>query len=164
MKNFLAFTTVLLSALAVHAVSRIGGGKVSSVDSGFEIKVAQPFLGLDQLQDIIMANGPIGFNNNQLVSQFILIKEFSVQFEDLKNESRESIKDFFRKASWTSILSTNPCVEAFTYTNDSTTGTAMTWGDGKGIILQGPATPMVEQAIEETRQSAALVPGACAWK
>jgi hypothetical protein len=154
----------LLVAAHAFGVSRIGGGKVSSQESGFALEMASPFLTLDQYGNSVLAQGPMAIAQGRNISQYVQVSEFADFFKNLKSEARDGVRNFFAKNAWDPVPSPNACVEIYTYANTSATGTVLIWGADKGVVLQGPATPQVLDAIQKTANSLQLQPGACAWK
>lgn len=164
MKKFLILSFFTFCAASSLGVSRVGGGKISSSESLFELQMAAPFLGLEEYKDAVIAIGPKGFSSTQLISQFIQVREYSSRFHNLAKGDRQDTKNFFTGQQWDVFTKVPDCIEAYSYTNDTATSITMTWGQGKGVILEGPATPTVRQAMETTVQSLTLLPGACSWK
>lgn len=164
MKILLSIFILLLSTVHSWGVSRVGGGKISSTHSLFEMEIPAQFSDIEQGQDFVLANGPRSFGSRQRVLQFIQVREFTSSFDTPEATDRGTIKKFFEDRQWDPYPVTESCVEAFAYTTATTTGLALSWGQGKGIILEGPLTPLVQQAMDEAIQSLKLLPGACSWK
>lgn len=164
MKNLLLLSFLTFFAATSLGVSRVGGGKISSSESLFELQMAAPFLGIEDYKDTVIAMGPKGFSATQFISQFIQVREYASRFNKLVTDSRRDTKSFFLSQNWDAFVTTQDCIDAYSYTNSTATSIALTWGQGKGVILEGPATPMVRDAIEKTVQSLTLLPGACSWK
>lgn len=155
---------ILTLPFSTFGVSRIGGGKVGSLASGFVMELPSPFLALDQFEDVVVANGPIGFSADRIVPQYIQIREFDSLFGSLSGLDRSALRREFKNRGWTLQSDSNPCFEVFKFQNSSATGIAITWGQGKGVSLQGPALPSVAEAIGTARSNLTLKPGACSWK
>lgn len=162
--KFAISVIVLFISVCAFPVSRIGGGKVGSLSSNFEMEVAAPFTDLKQLSETVLANGPPGIGPNGFSSQFIEIREFREYFSEIENSSKLETQTFFAARGWEQNQSIKTCVEAYAFENATATGAALTWGSGKGVILQGPATANVKIAIQQMIVTLKLLPGACAWK
>jgi len=155
---------LVLMALSAFGVSRVGGGKVNSYASGFELEVPQEFLNMEQYPDVIVANGPMLISNSTPMLQFIQIREFKNYYAAQATLSRAEMETYFTSRRLVKLTGVpDPCMDAYAFDNRGTTGLVVTWGDGKGVTLTGPSSPLVKSAVESILQSMTLVPGACAW-
>jgi hypothetical protein len=162
--KMLAGTVVLMFALASQSVSRIGGGSVGSSASLFEMKVPEEFQNMDQIQNMVLATGPVVFTQGGVIEQTLQIRDYQDHFSQLNMASRADTVEHFVKTGWTrKDFPQNPCVEVFEYKNDSATGWVATWGAGRGVTMNAPRTVMTEEALNRSLQELELLPGACAW-
>lgn len=148
-----------------HAVSRVGGGKVSSAASGFELTVPSPFIQLGALSsDSVRAIGPTFFINGQgLRKLFIDILEFSTDFSSLANISRDDLRREFLTAGWTEE-NTHGCSVHFKMEGASVVAHVVSWGSGKGYILHGLLLSDVAKTMDEIVGSQQRASEECQWK
>jgi hypothetical protein len=165
MRPLIIFTSLLIAATSL-GVSRIGGGKVSSMSSQFEMTVSESFFDIQQIGSVVMANGPFGmFSGGQMAQQFLQIREFSDLFSSAANLNRQETEAYFTSRGWQhEALLSNSCIDIYSYKNNSTAGFVATWGAGKGLHVVGPLTDLVMFALEDSWKTIALQPGACSWK
>lgn len=157
--------TLLLFAVNSIGVSRIGGGKISSQTSLFQMEVPQSFGQLEQNGGVIIAVGPIAFQSGQAIRQFLQIREFSDYYLSLAPLDRGSVQAHFVSTGWDIVpFAADPCVDVYAFSNANTRGFAATWGDGKGVTVVGPNTGLVQVTQEQVLQSLHLDAGACSWK
>jgi hypothetical protein len=156
---------ISLCALTSWGVSRIGGGKISSLESKFDMNMPAPFADLQQSGNIVIANGPVIVRNGPLEQQFIQIREFKDYYASLASTNRADIEVYFKTRHFQRLnLNPDPCIDAYEFSNESTAGIVATWGDGKGLTMTGPRSDLVITASRQALASLQLQPGACAWK
>lgn len=164
MKSFLV-GAIFLCALTSLGVSRVGGGKVSSLSSQFEMVVPEPFSNLEQIDQMVIANGPLMGGHGIPTPLFLHIREFSDYYSDLRTLSRVELESYFLTRGFKKEnLNTDPCLEIFSFENTTTTGAVATWGNGQGVTLTGANAEIVALTLRSALQSLVLNPGACAWK
>lgn len=161
----LILATLLLFAVNSIGVSRIGGGKISSQSSLFQMEVPQSFGPLEQNGTVILAIGPIAFQAGQVIRQFLQIREFTDYYKSLEKLDRGSVQEYFLRTGWDIVpFASNDCVDVYGYANSNSRVFAATWGEGKGVTVVGPNTGLVQITQEQILQSLNLEPGACSWK
>lgn len=156
---------MLVAASLGNAVSRVGGGKVSSTVSGFELTVPSPFIQLGALSsDAVRAMGPAAYiNGTGLRKLFIDILEFASDFSSLANASRDDLRREFLSAGWAEE-NTSDCSVHFKKQGDSVVAHVVSWGSGKGYILRGLFIEDVATAMDEIVRSQQRVSTECVWK
>ena len=151
------------------AVSRVGGGTLSNDFEGFSL--TQPPLfprsRISADDDVLFLGPPrinlqgAGFLAPETLNVFLLRNFFS----DLATtDQRANFRDYFQQRGWTSTALRQDCVEGFTYDSGTTYNVALGWGGGKGVVLGGPNTGIVQSAVQSVVASLQLDAGACAWK
>lgn len=156
---------IILSGSLSQAVSRVGGGKVRSASSGFELTLPFPFIQIGLLSaDAVRAMGPMAYLAGKgLSQQFIDVLEFENDFKDKGQYSREDLRRDFISNSWTEMNTSN-CVLHFMKENGSIIAHVVSWGSGRGYILRGPLTSDVSQAMNSALKSQQRVSAECLWK
>ncbi|MNL00397.1 hypothetical protein D3C87_1208300 [compost metagenome] len=156
---------ILVSSSLSNAVSRVGGGRVSSTSSGFELSVPFPFVQIGLLSaDAVRASGPMAYFAEQgMRQQFIDVLEFESDFRDKSHHSRDDLRQEFISAGWVN-LETSSCVAHFKKENGSVIAHVVSWGSGQGYILRGPYTADVSQAMDAILKSQQRVSAECLWK
>jgi len=161
----LIILTSLLIAVTSLGVSRIGGGKISSASSQFEMTVSEFFFDIQQISSMVVANGPFSMFGGQMGQQFLQIREFSDLFSSAANLNRQETEAYFTSRGWQrEAQHSNSCIDIYSYKNNSTAGFVATWGAGKGLNVVGPLTDLVVFALEDSWKTITLQPGACSWK
>lgn len=156
---------ILISSSLSNAVSRVGGGKVSSTSSGFELSVPFPFVQIGLLSaDAVRASGPMAYFAGQgLRQQFIDVLEFETDFKDKSQLPRENLRQEFTSTGWVE-MNTGSCVAHFRKENGSVIAHVVSWGSGQGYILRGPFTADVSKAMETILKSQQRASSECVWK
>ena len=139
-----------------NAVSRVGGGKIQSMKSGFELSVAPLFKTADVPQETVRCLGPIGmiqqgFQVNMGI-QYFEVAEFSNEFSDATNLSKQDLVARFSKSEWKEIYSSE-CPLTMKLKNEAVTAYFVTWGNGKGFVMKGTTTSLTEQTRSEEHTS-----------
>jgi hypothetical protein len=164
MKKLLV-ATLLLFAVNSIGVSRIGGGKISSQTSLFEMEVPQSFGQIEQNGNVVIAMGPLAVQPGQAVRQFLQIREFTDYYLSIAKLDRASVQAHFVASGWDIVpFASDDCVDVYAFSNTNTRGFAATWGEGKGVTVVGPNTGLVQVTQEQVLQSLKLDAGACSWK
>ena len=146
-------------------VSRVGGGKIQSVPSGFEITIPNPFSNIKESSNGLRAVGPIALVPAQgLQRQFIEISEFAADFPDTVSLGRESLMKRLLQSKWIEFRSSHECVLALKSHENGVFALLLTWGDGKGFTLKGPLSTEVEEAATKVVSSLVLDSEVCSWK
>lgn len=165
MKSKLTFLAVALLALNCFAVSRVGGGKVRSNSSGFEIQIPKSYGKTTERAKTVTALGPNVYVAGQgLMPEYINISEFSDEFPDVVNYSAEQLKKRLIANNWEVVpVASESCVIGFRFASNQVVVYALTWGAGKGIILKAPRVGGTENSMLEMLATLSLEPGSCAW-
>lgn len=147
------------------AVSRVGGGKVRSQSSGFEMQTPQYFA---QLKDIgtqaVRAEGPaVYISGRGVTNQFVDITEFRSDFPDLVSMNRAEIRQRLEASRWQELPASQGCVLVMKNANPQIAAVIATWGNGKGFVLKGRNLPDVNTAMQEMLTTLSIEPGSCAW-
>lgn len=147
------------------AVSRVGGGKVSSQSSGFQMQVPPHFSNLKSIGNAaVRAEGPAVYKSGiGVTSQFVDITEFQSEFPDLTDYRREQIQQRLSESRWQEVSSHQDCALIMKSTNSQIVAIIATWGKGKGFVLKGPRLSEVDRAMQEMLSTLTLEPGSCAW-
>lgn len=156
---------ILISSSLSNAVSRVGGGRIRSTASGFELTFPFPFVQLGLLSaDAVRASGPMAYFAGQgLRQQFIDVLEFETDFKDKSQLSRENLRQEFTTAGWVE-MNTSSCVAHFKKENGSVIAHVVSWGSGQGYVLRGPLTAEVSQAMDAILKSQQRATAECLWK
>jgi hypothetical protein len=161
-----ALCLALLSCWSIQciAVSRVGGGKIQSHFSGFELTITAPFDKLLDYQGGIVANGPNTFSPQLgIFRQFIEVSEFSSEFPDAIHLDKKSLTDRLSKSNWVENPSSISCAVELRQNHASVIAYLVTWGEGKGFVIKGPRSPQVETAMRAILASLKIENGACTW-
>lgn len=166
MKKLLLITAILTAwATLSGAVSRVGGGKISSQSSGFEMVAPQNFTTLAMIgADSVRAEGPPTFVLGRgVVNQFVDITEFQDEFPDFANYSALEINQRLASSAWRLVSDSN-CVLIMKNNDPQVVAYIATWGAGKGFVLKGRNLPDVDQAMVDLLGSLKITPESCSWK
>lgn len=165
MKSKLTFLPVALLALNCFAVSRVGGGKVRSNSSGFEVQIPKSYAKTIERAETVTALGPNVYVAGQgLMPEYIEISEFSAEFPNLVNYSEEQLENRLTANSWEVIPGANEsCVAGLRFASNQVVVYALTWGSGKGVVLKAPRLGGTEEAMKEMLATLVLDTGSCAW-
>lgn len=162
--KFSILTFFLLIAISAFSVSRVGGGSVNSRTSAFSMLLPEEFQQLEQVQNMVLARGPIVLQGLGVIEQVLHIREFNDRFDEAQFLDRPALRKYFLQRNWApSTWNTLKCAEVFHYRNDSAVGWVATWGRGRGVIVEAPKTDLTEYALYLALQNLELFPGACAW-
>ncbi|WP_413586244.1 hypothetical protein [Bdellovibrio sp. HCB274] len=147
------------------AVSRVGGGKINSLSSGFEMDAPESFLNIKATgRDSVRAEGPPTYVMGRgVMTQFIDIGEFRNEFPDFVDYSANDIQSRLERSAW-SVVSNSDCILIMKSNDPQITAYIATWGLGKGFVLKGRSLPDVDKAMTGFINSLVLTPGSCAWK
>jgi len=162
-----ALCLALLSCWSIQciAVSRVGGGKIQSHFSGFELVMTAPFDKLQDYQGGIVANGPNTFSPQLgMFRQFIEISEFSDEFKDAVLLSKNELVDRMSKSKWIEVPASITCAVELRQDHGNVAASLVTWGQGRGFVIKGPRSPQVERTIQAILKSVKTINGACTWK
>lgn len=167
MKSILTVTVALFfTASFAGAVSRIGGGKIQSVSSGFEMNVNLLFSPADIQNDSVRCLGPISViqrgANATMGTQYFEVSEFAREFPDATSANSQELITRFEKSGWKAQPSEN-CNTVLRLRTDGAVAYIVTWGSGKGFVMKGTPTAQTEQAMREALLSL-KINGGCAWK
>lgn len=167
MKSLLLAVGLLIAYPLSHseAVSRVGGGKVKSQSSGFELELPAPFTYSEDIAGLrVKALGPVVFVANKgMISQYVEISEFHDDFAEVVNLSAQELNTRFTTNNWTALGNSRECVLILRNQSPSIAAYIVTWGSGKGLVLKGPRLPDVEKAMQSMLESLSIT-GGCAWK
>lgn len=166
MKKTLIFITLLIAWTTLsRAVSRVGGGKISSLSSGFEMIVPQNFTNLFATRtESVRAEGPpVYVYGRGVTTQFVDITEFQDDFSDFTNYSALEIRQRLEKSNWR-LVSESDCILIMKNNDPKIVAYIGTWGMGKGFVLKGLNLPDVDQAMIGMLGSLRITTGSCTWK
>ncbi|MBO9666261.1 MAG: hypothetical protein J7501_05560, partial [Bdellovibrio sp.] len=149
------------------AVSRVGGGKVRSLNSGFELNVQSPFMVATLEKESVRCLGPdaITVNNGTLISlnQYFEITEFNNEFENVNSLDKEQLIHRFQDSGWSEQSSSMSCALSMRYEQDGAVAYFITWGKGKGLAIKGTDTSDTVKMIENALKTL-QVPTGCEWR
>jgi hypothetical protein len=148
------------------SVSRVGGGKVRSNSSGFELSTPRDFAQIRPLNDeALRVMGPVVATiTTGFIQQYVEVSEFRNEFADATQLSATDLKKRFTAQKWTDHKSHTGCVVLLKSSQNGVFAWIATWGQGKGVVLKGLALPDIDNAMTAMIQSLSLDEGACAWK
>lgn len=157
---------ICLFAGSVHAVSRVGGGKVRSQSSGFEMLLPAEYFRVENLgTTAVLARGPIFFHGRMgRIEAFIRISEFMNDFSDARELSRNELEQRLQAAEWTHFQMPDACIAGFKNVNGPLISYIFTWGGGKGFVVNTSNLKNSDDSVQLMLQSLQLDPGSCAWK
>jgi len=159
------FALFLCWSISGHAVSRVGGGKIQSHTSGFELTVPAPFDDLQTYQQGIVARGPSTISPQLgMIRQFIEISEFSGEFKDAVLLSKSELVDRMSKSKWLEVPASISCAVELRLGSGNVAASLVTWGQGRGFVIKGPRSPQVERTIQAILKSVKTIHGACTWQ
>lgn len=147
------------------AVSRVGGGKVSSIGSGFEADIPTLFQQSHVIDDnsVRLIGPPLPESKRLGMRPLIELYEFSEHYPELANLSREEVYDYFTQRQWQDRQHNNECVLWMQGQTPTSHFAIVTWGQGKGMLVMGTAGHNVRNAMLKLLESVRLQEGACAW-
>jgi len=155
-----------------HAISRVGNGYVIDEISEFVAELPKTIIESRSLPDngiVLYLNPGLGdllqTHEFQMNGPKVLeINTFSAKYPDLVSLSKENIRERLLQGplSWTELAASD-CALAFSVTTQTAVNMVILWGNGKGIVLVGPRSSSVQNAVLQIWQTLSLKPGACAW-
>ncbi len=166
MRKILLIITLLIAGTTLaRAVSRVGGGKINSLSSEFEMVIPQAFMNLSATgsQSVRAEGPPVYVLGRGVTQQFVDVTEFKDEFADFTNYSALEIRDTLEQSSWR-VVSENGCALIMKNNDPRIVAYIGTWGAGKGFVLKGYNLPGVDQAMIDLLGSLKITPGSCAWK
>ena len=165
MKKIILFGTILFT-LGGHGVSRVGGGKIQSVDSEFEAELPPSYAQIIQSDaKRIIAKGPSMFAGSRgLIDLNLYISEFSEFFSELKDLGPQEFKDAMGINGWSEFGTFDACIVGLKQTNADLASYLFTWGAGKGFVINTPNVQPSDSTVHFILKSLRLMPGACSWK
>jgi phosphoribosylformimino-5-aminoimidazole carboxamide ribonucleotide (ProFAR) isomerase len=169
MKTFLLIATIILTKTSVgNAVSRVGGGKVSSQQSDFEMTFNLSFQQLDQNGKSVKGIGSVVFASlgigSQPITQFYELTEFADEFPDAVTLTKSELIERFSKSQWHEVPSPSACAVLLRTNNRGVIAYIMNSGEGKGFVLKGTNTPETELLMENAIKTLVISEGGCKWK
>lgn len=158
----LTFFSALLFTFCSWGVSRVGGGKVRSQFSGFELSVPDYFVLSDADSSKVRGSGgPLILRNGTVTQEFFEISEVRSIFPMITSMSLENTKSFFHV--W-SVVSHKGCVLIFKLNGQNAFSYLATWGNGKGLVISSLESERLEKDLSSAIKEMIVQPEACAWK
>lgn len=163
--KFVVIPLILFSLLS-HAVSRVGGGKIQSQLSDFEMELPAEYQVLQQVGvEQVMARGPIMYSaNGGYIDLKIFISEFVHYFKNIQHLNPEDLTKWMAQANWQEFATADHCVRGFKQTNNTLASYVFTWGSGKGFVLNMANVSVSDTTVQQMLSTLRLAPGACSWK
>lgn len=163
--TLISLSLIFLTSLA-FGVSRVGGGTVADVVSGFSAQVPAQFasiqkinsdsvrlLGAPQFLEIGQATGP----------QALELHPLKNDFPELGILTRGELAQNRMTQGWQHLKSTNSCIDIY-FKSSITAETFITsWGKGSGVVVVISRAPQNSQIVLNFINSFKLDPGACKW-
>lgn len=164
MKRLLLYSSILLTALHCGAVSRVGGGKISSVSSGFTLSIPSTYKledtrsGVQAIGDTAYVVG-VGF-----ATQVFEVTELRETFPQHTSLGKEALLKELTTQGWREVQSPYPCAVAVTKYANNIVAYLVSWGHGNGFVMKGLLTRTTIQAMSDGVQSLKLNEENCSWK
>lgn len=159
-----------LSAANSHGIGRTGNKSAHGIDvgdfqDGFIATVPNEYsyvesMGQDNLR--MKANGMIP-DSFGIPPAIELLRLVSI-YPEFKGLHRDDIKNKLFADQWTSIPSSDSCVDLFYLTDSNTVAGLALWGDEKGLLIRAIDGKLNRKAVQTVLSTLQLDPGACAWK
>lgn len=158
---------LLLLFHGAGAVSRVGGGSAKNPQEGFVTPLPAGFTeaavdseGNFQLYGPLRMGDYAGGPGPQIINIYLLRN----QRPDLAGVTdRAAVVADYTAKSWRRESHPDACVEVFSADRAGGLNRVVAWGDGKGLMLVGPPTPLVARALDELIRHLEIDPEACAW-
>ena len=161
---------LLMSSVGL-SIGRIGNGRISSVESGFETSVPEDFLTYEEKPNgRLVLTAPTKLRaatNGFYLPEQLDVREFLQSYPYLASLGRDSFHDHFMTQSnevWTSIAVPEGCVEAFMAESKETLVVLASWGGGRGVVFIGANSEFIRASINQALHTLKLNDGACQWK
>lgn len=153
-------------ASSSFAISRIGSCAFGDLTEGFQTTLPIEFGSklMPLAKNGIRGDGPPslvfgGFLSPQFTDFYPLREIYPQYMIDDRNEFQTQLT----QNNWQQKATTHPCIEVFYNGTSTAHAFVISWGDGRGFVGVGPATPAVLSALEEAVKNISLDPGACSW-
>lgn len=161
---FLSTLTLLIASQGL-SVSRVGGGKVSSTSSGFDMEIPSLFFSIKPWgTEGIRADGPPIMLGAGLTSQFMDVLEFQNEFSQMVTLTPAELRTQFLSLGWVEQPSTIPCAIHFYGRSSNMTAHVLSWGNGRGVVLRGLATNQVTAGLTQALATLTRHSQECSWK
>ena len=149
------------------AVSRVGGGTMSNGSEGLRsLTLPVKFKKKAQIamDDSVHLPGPTLLDRSGVIAQSILISILSQEIPELKGvRDRVQFGLYLQKLGWSRVPFNHSCLEVYSQPSPMLDNWIVGWGDGRGVILNGPMTVDVREGIKSAINSIEILPGMCAW-
>ncbi|WP_142698815.1 hypothetical protein [Bdellovibrio sp. ZAP7] len=157
---------ILLASTTSHAVSRVGGGKVRSLRSGFEASIESLFVTTQSSEQMVRCSGPIGpirqTKSFSTGTQYFEISEFADEFTNATALSKKQLTDRFEKSQWQEVKKAQ-CDLTLKQRTSGVVAYIVTWGHGKGFVMKGTDSPDTNRAMDKVLATLKIT-SECSWK
>lgn len=153
-------------AISAHAISRSGGGKLESVDLGFEAKAPTVYTRPNSMTDAglrLWSDTLFGFSFEISAESFIELRNLQTEFPQLAQSDRVETGTAFSKIAWVRSAHSEACIDVYRRESKTVTATILVWGPGRGVVILGGVSVTAKTAIDEIVQTLRLSPGSCGW-
>lgn len=166
MKKVFSIAAILwgMAALSTaYGIGRSGNGTIQSSVEGFEASAPVGFeitskLSHDRLR--LLSPEPL-FGPGGVQPLLLELSSVRYSLTGMTELSRASLLEAMAEKGWLRSPHRDPCVEAFFY--EPGMAVAAFWGDKRGLVVVGPASPQTKAAEMHLLETLTLLPGACAW-
>jgi hypothetical protein len=160
------FIIALMLASIGHAVSRVGGGKIQSLESGFEFSIDSAFKTSQVTEDSVQCLGPVGIIRQETTvsagTQYFEVSEFRTEFPDATALTKKELIARFEKSNWQAAQS-QACELVLRSYSPGIVAYIVTWGSGKGFVIKGTDSADTQRAIQKAFETL-KVTSECQWK
>lgn len=167
MTKSLVTISIILAAATSAAVSRVGGGSVSSQRTGFSARLPAENLivGEERGEDgLLVLKGHPFMTGKGLREQWLLLQDFDRQYLSLKEKSLEALQQELRNRGYSMTGVTEDCVYFWRKETPGTRILLAVWGPGRGLSMTGTDTTLTREAQRLLVETLTLQGGSCGWK
>lgn len=156
---------ILSLPLLAHPVSRIGGGFIGSARTGFEAAIPSVFQsGFDEEKNLLTLQGYPAFTGKGFIPQWVLLKDFDLQYPDLVKLSAAELDAHLREQGFKEIATSHDCIRAWSKRTFSAETLLLAWGPGKGVVATSNRTPLAQEGLQRILSTIQLTRDVCEWK
>jgi hypothetical protein len=165
MKALLVLAGMILLLPAALGIGRSGNGTIIDPKSGVTFGQPARFVEATELPGgrlrliSYMPEPSMGAVGNP----FLEISSFGFSLSGFAGLGRAELKEAMQAQGWVSKPTQDPCVDAYRQSGNGSLAELQAWGVGKGVVVVGPQSFQVKQALDEIRATLRLNEGACAW-
>jgi hypothetical protein len=165
LKKYLSLTILIISSFFLvyegHAISQVGPKSVGSREESFTLRLPMAYPIYRQLSrvNIEVSDRVISAQDRTPPSYYFLPLR---QFSDEKIFSKEDMQNLVKDGNWLEVL-TEDCRKSYIQMNENNVIGLSGWGNGKGLVVIGKKTKMVQRNIMTMIQDIQTQNEDCEW-